>query len=423
MSFRKCILGKVNDKLITKGQAQAFLNKYDTLFERYKKTMNDEAAAGAAAQKLVSVEVDKLKAKKRNQMNAAATQINTVADLEKRMKRNGTSFDLEIRNLLERAHTRGQAIFAQYGGMIGEFIEKNRSKWAGLTQDSSNMQNVVRAVLGETTDNADANMFGKQIQKAFDIAHSKYEASGGVIGKIKNYFPQVHTPQLVRRSSADEWINFLLPKLDRERMINDATGLPFTDEDLVKIMRQDHEDISTNGASQMQRRADKGLQTHGFGGDVADKRSSSRFYHFKDADSFLAYNERFGVGNTGLFDAVLGHLQVMARDTGTLEIMGAKPNGLMRHLNLQMEGTKHKASRVKKAWVNGMFDVLVGRTYGDGEQEGWFKALSNLQQLMISAYLGSAPLSAISDSSFVVLASRYNGLSSTQSLKKYFGNN
>lgn len=416
MSFRACIEEKVDSRLITKGQAASILKEFDQTVARYTRSMGDEAAAATAAQDLISAKIARLKEKKMRDINSMLAQERVVQDLSDRQRRFGTKFDEEVRNLLERAYVRGQSVMRWATEGLGEFVEKHRVRWAGLTQNREGMTDIVRSLLGEQTDNAEANFFGARIRQAFDNVHARYKAAGGVIGKLDNYFPQVHESSLVKKVDDDEWIEYLLPRLNREKMINPRTGLPFTDEELIPIMREDHELISTNGLSELQKKIDEGMRSFGFGSDVDMRRASSRFYHFRDADSFLEYNNRFGSGDDGLYDSIINHMQTMARDIGVLETLGPKPNGIYRHLQLRMEANTGK---VKKAWTDGMYDVLVGRTIGDGNESPWYRGLAAVQDIMRSAYLGSAPVSALSDSTFGLLGARLNGLNGVRLMGRY----
>lgn len=419
MSFRDCIQKKIESKLLTPKQVESLLKEYDSLVKRYSQTMSNEVAANNAAAKIVAVKGEILKRKKQNMINGALAQERIVSDINSRINQNKTKLFTEIGNLYERAHIRGRAVFRQSVMNVGEFIEKHRPKWAGITQDHEGMPDVVRSMLGEKTNNADANMFGQQLRKAFDLLHKRYENAGGIMGKIDNYFPQVHQKELVKKLTDEQWIQELLPKLDRERMVDIETGLPFSDEDLIKIMKKDYKDIISNGKYSLKKRADEGMQTSGYGKGLEERRSSSRFYHFKDADSFLEYNNKFGNGTVGLFDTILNHMQSLSNDIGVLETLGPKPNSIARHLDLQMEASG--TGKVKQKWTNGMYDVLAGRTMGDGDDPKWYRWLGNTQDLMRSAYLGSAPVSALSDSTFAVLGAKANGLSGVRALKRYIG--
>jgi hypothetical protein len=45
--------------------------------------------------------------------------------------------------------------------------------------------------------------------------------------------------------------------------------------------------------------------------------------HFKDADSWLAYNERFGVGT--LSESVVHSLDLAAQNVGLMRVFGTNP--------------------------------------------------------------------------------------------------
>jgi hypothetical protein len=148
-------------------------------------------------------------------------------------------------------------------------------------------------------------------------------------------------------------------------------------------MREAFEGIRTNGLNEVAARAAEGKQTFGKGGGVAMRHSSSRFFHFKDADSFLAYNRAFGYGDAGLFDALMGHIQSMTRDVAILQEMGPNPAGQMERLKLKIDadGAAPQAGRT----AQGMYDVLAGRTTYHGELPGWYKGLVGVQNWLRSS--------------------------------------
>lgn len=431
MSFIQCISDNAE---LSESQKKSLINEYDSIVNRLTETMGDANAAALAANKMISVKTKQLVQKKKNNIRAALmqkkinTEIKTRFDeklkeynslnvVQKKFYKKPTYAE-EVRNFLERSHIRQQTIARQAFEEIGEFIEKNRAQWAGLIgADEVAVRKVVQEILGESTNDVEAKLFGQKIRQVFDSLHKKFETEGGILGKLDNYFPQFHSPELLKRVSFSQWRDFMLDKLDREKMINDKTGLPFTDKELIDQMKGDYEAITTNGRSELQKRADEGLQSFGFGGDVSQRRMASRFYHFKNADAFLAYNDRFGKGKLGLFDTIIGHIENMSRDIGVMQNMGPKPNALMRNLDLQM--VAKKSGSTSRSWTNGMYDVLVGRTMDAGDQPVWTKVLSGTQDVMRSAYLGSAPLSAISDATFVKMTASMNGLNGTKVIGKY----
>src|SRR6185369_13801646 len=57
--------------------------------------------------------------------------------------------------------------------------------------------------------------------------------------------------------------------------------------------------------------------------NVAKKVSAERVLHFKDADSWLAYNRRFGMGS--LSEAVVHSLEMAAQNVGLMRVFGTNP--------------------------------------------------------------------------------------------------
>ena len=416
MSFLDCIAKKAAAKLLKNSEVKALTKKYDTLFEKYKTSMGDETAAAKAASDLVSIEANIQASKNVNAIRHALAQKRIVDDLDKKTAE-GAKFESAVADLYEKTWVRRGTILKQSFSNIDQFIDRYRSKFAGLYRDSEGVIPVIRELLGEKTGNREAAAFGRSLREAYDISRTRFKQAGGIIGKIDNYFPQYHTRELIKKVSFDEWYNFFRSRLDVDKMTDMDTGLSFTEDALKVQMKADYESITTNGKSELLKRAEAGEQTYGFGSDVSERAMDSRFYHFKDADAFLEYNEKFGSGRDGLYDMVINSFESSARNTAMLEVLGPKPNAIARHLNLQMDA--RGANFTKRAWVNGMYDVLSGRVDGSVSDSAWFSVLANTQNILRSALLGSAPLSAISDSTFIVATARLNGLSGTKAIARY----
>ena len=416
MAFLDCLEAKVKEGLLTKGQLERLENKFESRVAQYRNSMGNEQAAAQAAADIVEAEGLLLAEKKRNEINAALAQQRIVAQLDE-FAATGRPYDEGVRNLLERSLVRKNSIMKQHLANLDEFIDAFRSKFAGLYRRTDGIVNVVEELLGKQTANAEAKQFAGGVRRMFDNAHARYKASGGIIGKLDNYFPQVHERKLLEAVTFEEWHNFIRPRLDTDKMIDFETGLPFNEEKLVRVMEEDYLGIVSGGKADLQKRAAEGKQTFGVGSEISQRKMASRFYHFKDADSFLEYNDKFGVGESGLFDTILNHVEALSRDTAILEVMGPRPNAMMRHLNLQMAAHDVGANRQK--WTNGMYDVLTGFVDSSAGESPMFSAIGNLQNLFSAAYLGSAPISALSDATFISMASKFNGMNGAKALARY----
>lgn len=443
-SFLDCIKANTQSANgITAKQAEDLTFEYEDLVARYTDTLGDAGAAEKAAADIMRVKENVLRKKNDAVVRHALTQKKLFDELtaekaEYEAYYNGLnkvakkahrkpSIAHNIANRLERVMSLQQGMARRKLLELYDFIEANRSKMAGLTQNTRDMPDVVRAVLGEKGSNDAANAFGDQVRKVFSDLNKQYDQAGGVIGRIENYYPQVHDGDLIVKAARkagkdtadfyDDWAAEMLPRLDREKMIDAETALPITDKKLDQLMREDYEAITTNGLSEIQRRAKEGKQTFGFGSDTYQRRSSSRFYHFKSADDFLGYNEKFGHGNENLFDVITGHIDSMTRDIAMMHELGPKPKAMFNNFELMMQGDGVAASQ--QNFVKGMFDVLSGAIYQRGSLPLWYNILEGTKDVLRSAYLSLASVSAITDSGYVRLAAKMNGLPANKVTVRY----
>ena len=438
MSFIDCIQSHVSAGDLSKESADKLQKEYEGLVEKYSAYHSSLDSAAEAARKIVELKAKKAVDKKYSDLKSAKSQIevgqNIAAKFETAKK------DYAKLNKLQRTFLGGQKpTFSQYtrdfldtvgasqqasiNMIYQEILPVIKKRGAMWESDSfrSTMKDAVGHVLGKQASSAEARELGEAIIKALDLSHRLYNANGGMIGKLVNYFPQAHSSEKLQslikqygdisddaavNKAFEDWYSSLRPKLDVDKMIDEKTGLPFTDEDLRVAMLDDFKTIATDGANKVIEKAEKGGQIVGFGGDLNVRRDKSRFYHFKGPDEYFEYNDKFGLGNDNLFDIMVGHLGVMGRDIGTMSKMGPKPDSVMRNLNLRMA----QDSTQSRWWTNSMYDAITGKLAADGKESTWYRVYQAYRNQLRGAYLGSALVSAIGDPYFGVLAARRFGM-------------
>lgn len=429
MSFIDCI--KQNTSL-KPSQQDKLIADYNRLFTRYSKSMGDTLGAEAAAKKFVDIQTKVIQKKQEN----AARDILAWQDIDKKIDNLSANIRAEkakagkagqflwgksseamaVRNILENVYTRQQAIERRSSLAVAEQIEKYRSKAAGLTQDTEGFTDVVRSLLGEKVKNPLAEQDGKAIRTVFDNLHKMYEEAGGIIGRLENYFPQTHNPDLVAKAGFVNWKNKILPLLDKDRML-DEQGLPMDDAQLEAALKASYDGIRTNGLNEIQKLSKEGKVLSEDDVNVALRHSSSRFFHFRDADSFINYNREFGFGDAGLFDATMGVISSMSRDIGLMQDLGPKPSSQIKRMKLKVQSEGASIQALKT--IQGMYDVVAGRTAFTGELPRWYQVTKALQNYLRSAYLGGAPISALSDSFLASYTAKMNGLEATKVMSQY----
>ena len=432
MSFKDCLSRNLSDSLTPK-QTQDLLNEYDALVEKYTETMGDPSAADMAAQKFIMGKQAQIVDENKAKIKHALYQKRLTQDIEKKLadrekqykSMNKAQQAVErkpsihhiIGDLYQGIHTRTQTIARTETLKLVDFYNEHGSKMLGLSQKTEQIPNIIKSMLGENVPNKQSQLFGGKIKEVFDSLHTRYRAAGGSIGKITNYFPQVHNPVKLKRVDADTWINDLMPLLDREKMIDYDTGLPMDDARLLEQMRGDFEAITTNGLTDLAERIDAGYVTRGLGGDVFKRKQQSRFYQFKDADSFLKYNEQYGAGREGLFDAIGQHIHSMSRDIALMEKMGPRPNAMSRYFDVWMESKN--VGQNGRNFVNGMYNLASGRLSDYGTLPLLYRFVEGTKALS-RFRLGSATLSALPDAVFVRTALKTRGFKQMKAMQNYF---
>lgn len=412
MSFINCIQAKVDAGLIKKRKAKELQKNFERLSKQYARTMGDDQAAANAAAKIIEVQAARLADKQRAKIRAALAQDRIDKQLAKVKK-----YDVGVRDLLEKTLQRGHSIVRQaFGRLDANFRTKLESNLFGEAKAPEGLDDVVRVIAGEAPKNKEMKAFAESVRDMFDYLHKRYKAAGGVQGTIENWFPHRHIKEKIKQVDFEQWYGDLRSELDMDRMVDPETGLPFDEAKLKEISKDVYNDIISDGKYSMLKDAEAGKKLGGFGGDFASRRSDARFYHFKDADSFLRYNNKYGVGDDGLSDIIMGHVESMSRDISIMEMMSPDPKALYRHLDLQM--SLRDVAGFKRYWTEGMFKVLTGATSVGGD-ERWVRALGTTQNFLRSAMLGSAAISAMTDTAFLVATARAKGIPAMKAIARY----
>lgn len=447
MSFLECI--HANDGL-NAAQKREIERDYQRRFERYSQTMGSVEAASASASHVVMRKRAEFEAKNRAAINDVlrfqelTTRMNNIADayaLQKNAagKKGAWVFQSNpkvyaARQLMEEVHNAQISKEREYTIMIGEAIEKYRSQWFGLTQDTDGFRSVVREMLGADTGNAAAKATAQEIAKVFEFMREDFIAAGGVMGKREGYFPQRHTATAIAPATMHpdvafaRWYDTIMPLLDWNKMINESTGLPFFDvpynelpleraSEVRLMMREVFENIRSQGLNDIIDAAQEGKVTFGKGGGV-QLLSPARSFIFKGADAFLQYNSQYGTGDEGLFDAMMGYMQSMARDVGMMKHLGAKPRNQFSRLELATiadGATSFQLNQFRSMWR-----VASGEMNGRGEKAGgFFHFFRGLGHFTRTALLGKAAITTLTDVAYLHRAAKINGLPQASLLKSY----
>lgn len=322
-----------------------------------------------------------------------------------RNKARYTNVEREARGLLK----------VWYSG-IADAIGALRVKGFGLSQDVNLTRNIMREMHGQTTGDARAAKFSKQIGDLAEQARITFNKHGGLIPKNENWgWSHAHESRLVRKASQQEWVDFVMPRLNRQKMI-DHHGVPLADNEITELLGKTYTSIKTDGLADLTPGARSGKK-------LANRRQESRFLVFKDGDAWIEYHERFG--RRDMFSAIFNHFERMAHDIALLKQFGPNPEHtyhVLRDMIRKADAADELAVTEKiggLSHLDSLWDVATGKM-----EEGHSLRIAEVGQAIrdwnVATTLGSAAITSLGDIGFLQVTSRWLGMSSTRALSNYF---
>lgn len=424
MSISACIQGLVDDGRIRKGFAGEAERIYSQRFNALKGQMGISAAASLASEQTIKALEAQLVRRKYLAGLQIQAQQRVLADMGGYNNgASGATLDPRAgaallggdgRATYSNVEGRWRAVRGRAHAMVDRLLADHSANLAGQVRNKAQLGDIVRELFKPgSSNNAAARGIAESWNKASDMLRQRFNAAGGDIGKLEGWaLPQSHDSELVRAAGFTAWRAEIRPRLDRAKMIDRTTGQLFTDDALDDALREVWETIRSESWNKV---SNPGAAT---GMSKANQRADARFLHFKSADDWMAYAERFGAGNA--FDAMMGHIDMLSRDIAMMEILGPNPEATVRFIKGSLtksaeldadpgsKGVERAAAAGKS--IDRLWNELTGE-YARPENRRLALVFSSIRSLQTAAKLGSAFLSAMSDKAFTMTTQAFNGLS------------
>lgn len=231
-----------------------------------------------------------------------------------------------VKNARKSASARRIALEGDWlGGMLAEF----RKELPGMVdvlkrpkQSKGVLDDIVREWRQEgSTRNADARTAAKILAKYAEAARIEANRAGANIGRLEGWGgPQSHDEGKLLRAGKDQWVRDTLAGLDLERSFGDGVD----EAEVAQILSETWENIVTGRGLRLT--AKENGQRVG-PANLARSLEKHRVLHFKDADSWLAYNDKYGRGN--VFTGMIDHLHGMSRTVSMMQTFGPNPQVML----------------------------------------------------------------------------------------------
>lgn len=428
MSLRVCINNAETEGTITPEQAGEARELFDDLEAQYQGRMAPGQAAAQAGRDTFNALENMVLHRKRQKILAYQNwkQITKNLDEYRNFRGEADPYRAAIAHLardegarFSAFENRVQAVTNAATRNLYGVLASFRKNLIGGTRNKAKLNNMVREIFGEDTGDAAAREFAQAWADTAEYLRKRFNAAGGRIPKRMDWgLPQFHDTLLVRKASYEEWRDFIAPRLDIAKMVDEGTGLPMTPQRLELALRDVYETIRTDGMAKISPSAAAGR-----GKSLANRRTDHRFLVFRNADSWMEYQKKFG--NPDAFDTMMGHISTMSRDISLMEILGPNPRSTINFMKTTLAkraaGDLAQESRASRASKQ-LEDIYMAATGNVNSPVGggrFAATMAGIRQVLQAAQLGAASISALTDINFQRIARRSAGLPQAKTVVQY----
>ena len=333
MSIRDCLTSAAAQGAITPEEAQALMDMHDEQFAQARLAMGDAAALSKAKQ-AVAAELRATALEKRRQADlteAARLTLKTriLDNTDGRGVFKTAEGILSHYGFRDGSSVRGrsEAIMATAHASMSEFMFAfRRSGLLGKRENRALHTDFAKELHGEHSGDATAKALTNGVAKVFEDLRQRFNAAGGSIGKLEGFgLPHSHDRLKVKGIGREPWKARMRELLDPSRMTDALTKAPISTPRFEAALDHAFDNITSAGTAHMT----PNMQRSGLGA-IGNRRIDERFFVFKDAAAWLDYHREFGRGD--MVQAVVNHVNGMAKDIAAIEILGPNPAAMVEWL-------------------------------------------------------------------------------------------
>lgn len=298
---------------------------------------------------------------------------------------------------------------------LDELFEAIDPRFFQLFEDAQGVRDLVYEIRGQDTLNARAKKGAKAWRDVSELLRQRFNDMGGDIGHLEDWgLPQHHSITKVGKATQDEWVSFVSGKLDRNKYVKE-NGELMNDSEITAFLGNAYETIATGGINKL---GDSGMR---ISGARANRGNAERQIHFRDAETYLEYQQRFG--EKSMWDVMVNHLEGISKDIALVETYGPNPDHVFRSLLDELSGEAVKAEPGRTWRINmlrnsteNLYNFIAGKTQpvANPHIARWSNHVRNW---LIATRLGSALISSLSDNGTMYLTAKVNNLPMAQLMR------
>ncbi len=323
---------------------------------------------------------------------------------------------------IQSVEKQAQALHSRWMSLVADVFTKTQERW-GLSVNKEMTDDIIRVMFGGKSDNPEITAMAKDVSFALEEMRLAFNRAGGNIRKLDNWgFMTSHDQKKVALSTEKEWVDEVLPKLDRNQYVRED-GLLMSDSEVRTMLKDVYRTIATNGANKVLD-GRKSITPVGGRSKMANRHQEARALHFKDGDSWLEYQAKFGTYNeTGFHEILKNHTHRMSTEIAMMQNFGSNPRlsfeNLLEEASTKLKadpenGSKHGEIDKQSKRALSMYNTLDANTRAVDSTLG--NVMGGLRALMVASKLGGTTLTTIGDHASTKKTANMLGLSYTKSV-------
>ncbi len=370
MSVIKCLMQKAESGLISKKSAAAITNEITRLQELQGAGANVTKELAAAQQAFDIIQNRLVQRTRQASIHASLVESGLkrfesgapVADVLKSFSFTDEANGYKHGFLGPAAEETVQNYQRIFTGMAADVLDKLDPRRLALFRDPASQLEIQKDLFaslrgqGQRSADAEIRAVSDQIQALTKAGAEAFEKAGGNITQRKDFIlGRSPNAQKIIQVSQEEYIKDSLQAFDLDAVREATDGAINTEEDLAKALSFDYQAQASGGLVDIADFAPKGVKS------VVNSRNHHRIFHFKDAESYQAWQQKYG--EESLYQQVVNYGKMIGKDVGILETYGPKPEAFIRSMLRQAAqidpvGAANVRDRVTNAmrYVTGQWD-------------------------------------------------------------------
>jgi hypothetical protein len=365
VSFKDCITENLKGRRFSQKRIKDILEVYEGKYEYYKSIGKPDVDAGVFAMKDT---FDNLSDTAAEKAKRTAAMLGKQAEFNTHVK-SALDTDMKLFDSADKKSSRGEAMAMSAVSMLykdprfkniayGQRFELTHGElWKimdsvvlhagkgalGRQRGKAHLPNIVREIRGEDTGDAAAKDMAKAFTKMQDVAVDIFNAGGGSMRKLADYFPQIHNGARILKEGEKAYVDLHLREdiVDWERT-RWPDGSPIDPAERASVMKEIFLTKTTDGANKIDPKSFRGK-----GKALGNALDEHRFLHYKSADAWLEVHQKYGDGS--VFDVMAQYVETMAHKIAMVESFGPSPDMGAANLRAVVMSEAAKLGGVEKA--------------------------------------------------------------------------